>query len=147
MRTVQVEQTVYMYYDFSGKPAMLMRRVCFLVLFFQAVITGCQTQPKVSYSQDVYPILARNCIECHRPPDGKGFVKTGLNMESYETLMAGTFYGPVIVPGDSRKSILNMLIEQRADDSMRMPHNSNEPLKDHEVRLVQLWVRQGAHNN
>jgi uncharacterized membrane protein len=68
-------------------------------------------------------------------------------MQSYETLMQGTLYGPVIIPGNSRRSILNMLVEGRADISMRMPHGRDEPLTQHEIDVLRLWVEQGAQNN
>jgi hypothetical protein len=68
-------------------------------------------------------------------------------MENYESIMTGTVYGPVIVPGDSKRSILNMLVEGRADASMRMPHNEDEPLTGDELRILHLWVKQGARDN
>jgi hypothetical protein len=119
---------------------------CSLALACLLALAGCQTQP-VSFREDVYPILERNCLECHITPDGKGYLKTGLTVEDYASLMAGTRYGPVILPGDSRKSILNMLVEGRADDSMRMPHGRDKPLSDREVSILRLWVRQGAQDN
>jgi hypothetical protein len=61
--------------------------------------------------------------------------------------MQGTYYGPVIVPGDSRHSILNMLVEGRANASMRMPHGRGEPLTQQEIEVLRLWVEQGAQNN
>ena len=64
-------------------------------------------------------------------------------MESYESLMEGTIYGPVIVPGDSRHSIFNMLVEGRLDASMRTPH----PLTAKEIETLRLWGDQGAVNN
>jgi hypothetical protein len=64
-------------------------------------------------------------------------------MGSYESIMEGTVYGPVIVPGDSRHSILNMLVEGRADISMRTPH----PLTVEDIETLRLWVDQGAINN
>jgi hypothetical protein len=103
--------------------------------------------PSVSFKRDVYPVLERNCITCHRPPDGKGYQKTGLNMETYHDLMKGTLFGPVITPGDSRRSILNMLVEGRAGVSMRMPHKRDTPLTDKEIAILRLWVDQGARNN
>ena len=108
---------------------------------------GCQTYPQINFRKDVYPILKENCVDCHRPPRGKGYRKSGLNMENYESLMAGTIYGPVIVPGNSKRSILNMLVEGRADASMRMPHNEDEPLTDDEINILHLWVKQGARDN
>jgi hypothetical protein len=120
------------------------------VLFCIVLVTflaGCVSQPHISFKRDVYPILKNNCLACHKPPQGKGYLKTGLNMHSYETLMQGTRYGPVIQPGDSSHSILNMLVEGRADASMRMPHGRDEPLTQGEIEALRLWVEQGARNN
>jgi len=114
---------------------------------FIALLTGCLARQTISYHQDVYPVLETNCLECHRPPDGKGYLKTQLSMETYQSLMKGTFYGPVIVPGDSRTSILNMLVEGRADPSLRMPHQPNNPLTAQEIEILRLWVDQGARDN
>ena len=118
--------------------------VCALLVTFMA---GCTSQPQMSFQRDVYPILEYNCLACHMPPQGKGYVKTHLNMQSYDTLMQGTYYGPVIVPGDSRHSILNMLVEGRVNASMRMPHAQVEPLTQHEIEVLRLWVDQDAQNN
>lgn len=71
----------------------------------------------------------------------------GLSMESYNSLMQGTIYGSVIIPGDSRRSILNKLVEGRAGDIMRMPHNRKDPLTEDEIQALRLWVNQGALNN
>ena len=118
--------------------------VCAVLATFLA---GCASQPQVSFQRDVYPILENNCLACHMPPQGKGYVKTRLNMQSYEALMQGTRYGPVILPGDSHHSILIMLVEGRVDASMRMPHGRDEPLTPQEIEVLRLWVKQGAQNN
>jgi hypothetical protein len=111
------------------------------------LISGCGKEERmVSFQSDVRPILRSKCIECHIAPDGEGFVKTGLSMATYEDLMRGTIYGPVVVRGDSRHSILNMLVEGRADPSMRMPHE-RKPLGAEDIEILRLWVDQGALNN
>lgn len=111
------------------------------------LLAACVSPQPVSYQRDVYPVLENNCLECHTPPEGRGYIKVQLNMESYETLMQGTIYGPVIVPGDSRHSILSMLVEGRADASMRMPHMREIPLSAHEIDVLRQWIDQGARNN
>ena len=126
---------------------MPVRSACGYALSTLLFCAGCQTQPKISFRSDVFPVLEKNCLECHTPPGGEGYRKTGLNMQDYESLMAGTVYGPVVLPGDSRKSILNMLVEGRADASMRMPHNREEPLTGDEIAILRLWVQQGALDN
>lgn len=118
-----------------------------LFAFLLVFLAGCASQPRVSFQKDVYPILEDNCLACHTPPRGKGYLKTHLNMQSYETLMRGTVYGQVVLPGDSRHSILNMLVEGRAEASMRMPHERDEPLTPQEIEVLRLWVEQGAQNN
>ena len=110
-------------------------------------IVGCVTTPQISYQQDVHPIFVDKCIACHTPPNGEGYRKTGLDMESYETLMEGSIYGPAIVPGNSRKSPVNMLVEGRAGNlsgEMKIRHS---PITDHEIKTLHLWVEQGAKNN
>jgi Planctomycete cytochrome C len=117
------------------------------IVLFVLLLGGCvKEERQVSFRYDVQPILKSNCMECHIPPYGKGYLKTGLSMVTYEDLMNGTIYGPVIVRGDSRHSILNMLVEGRADPSLRMPHG-RKPLGTEEIEILRLWVDQGAANN
>ena len=110
------------------------------------VASGCATQ-QVSFQQDIVPILESRCAKCHTPPDGAGFRATGLSMVSYDALMQGTAYGPVIYAGDSRRSILNMLVEGRAGQAQRMPHNEEEALSDAQIETLKNWVNQGALDN
>ena len=111
------------------------------------MLSGCATNQVVSYQNDVSPILQEKCRQCHIPPDGVGYVRTGLSMESYDTLMRGTMFGEVIIPGDSKRSILNKLTEGRAGESMRMPHGDAEPLTPEEIEVLKEWVNQGALYN
>ena len=110
-------------------------------------VWGCQQagQPQVSYSQDVRPILEKNCLECHEE-GGSGYVASGFSMASYEDLMKGTKFGPVVKPEDSFTSALTMLVEGRADPSIQMPHGK-EPLNEEEIATLKTWVDQGAKNN
>jgi hypothetical protein len=122
--------------------AMTIELRSFGVTLFLA-LAGCETQPRISYQRDVAPIIEAKCLECHLPPKGTGYLRSGLSLESYESLMKGTIYGPVVVPGDSRHSVLNMVVEDRLNTSMRAPH----PLTAKEIEIMQLWVDQGAKNN
>jgi len=111
------------------------------------LISGCVTQREISFQSDINPILHDKCLQCHLPPDGSGYVQTGLNMQSYGTLMQGTIFGPIIIPGDSKRSVINKLIEGRAGESMRGPHGDTKKLTAEEVEDFKLWVDQGALNN
>ena len=111
------------------------------------LISGCATQREISFQRDINPILHDKCQRCHLPPNGIGYVRTGLNMQSYDTLMKGTVFGAVIIPGDSKRSVINKLIEGRAGEMMRMPHGDTNKLNKEEIEYLKLWVNQGALNN
>ena len=68
-------------------------------------------------------------------------------MKSYDSLLKGTIFGTVIIPGDSKRSVINKLTEGRAGELMRMPHGDAKKLTTEEVELLNLWVTQGALNN
>ncbi|MFO1153233.1 MAG: c-type cytochrome domain-containing protein [Rhodospirillales bacterium] len=100
---------------------------------------------QVSYKLDVQPILTARCGECHSP-GGEGYQKSGLDLTSYHGLMTGTKHGAIVIPGEPLRSNLLVLVEGRADPSLRMPH-SGPPLLKAQVQIIRDWVRQGAKDN
>ena len=128
-----------------------MRGNCLLpasvVLCAALALAGCQQSAReVSYAREVSPILDRHCKSCHMPGQA-GYVVSGFELRDYETLMKGTQYGPVVLPGDPLASVLVMLIEGRADPSLKMPHGDAKPLDPAEIETIRRWVEQGARNN
>lgn len=118
-----------------------------LVGLAAGLLYGCESaQSAVSYRKDVQPILAKHCLSCHVPGES-GYEASGLNMESYDALLKGTRFGPVVKPGDGFTSALVMLVEGRADPSISMPHGSEEGLSETEISTLKQWVDQGANNN
>jgi len=121
---------------------------CLLVASVTLLLTaGCQRAPgKVSYARDVAPILTTRCQSCHKPGQ-PGYVASGFDLQGYDSLMKGTRYGPVVLPGDPLTSALVMLIEGRADPAIKMPHAGAQPLTSEEIATIRRWVEQGAKNN
>ena len=113
---------------------MMMVASCMILL------PGCSRVP--SYTQDVRPILNANCIECHQP-GGIGYERSGLDMRTYDSLMKGTKYGPVIIPGDSYDSVLVELIEHRADPKINMPFHKISLTKS-DIDTLKTWIDKGA---
>ncbi|WP_240905684.1 c-type cytochrome domain-containing protein [Thiorhodococcus mannitoliphagus] len=109
------------------------------------MLVGCGQDPQVSFSEDVQPILQTHCAECHLK-GGAGFEASGFLIESYDSLMKGTKFGPVIVPGDSLSSSLYRLVAGEVDPSIRMPHQK-DPLTDPQIALIGSWISQGAQDN
>lgn len=116
--------------------------VCLLPL----MITGCGGEKAVSFSQDVKPVLEQNCLKCHQA-GGKGLKASGFNMETYDGLMKGTNFGPMIIAGDAEGSNMLVLMEGRADPSIRMPHGQQDPISQRDIQTIRLWIEQGAKNN
>lgn len=110
-------------------------------------LSACgRSEPVVSFARDVKPTLDKRCGECHLPGQ-PGYEASQLGFATYEELMKGTKFGPVVVPGDSLGSNLVILVEGRADPSIAMPHGDSEPLMQGEIETLKLWIEQGAANN
>lgn len=92
---------------------------------------------EVSFANDVMPIFEASCVKCH----GVESVKEGLDLRTYEGLMAGSFNGAVLTPGNADESFLvQQLIEGE------MPKRSSK-LSDQKIKLIADWVNAGAENN
>ncbi|WP_455206843.1 c-type cytochrome domain-containing protein [Kaarinaea lacus] len=112
------------------------------------LLAGCgdSSTSEVSFSKQIQPILATHCLSCHNS-EGEGYKKSGLNMETYDALMKGTKFGPVIVPGNALSSSLVLAIEGKADPAITMPHGSLQILPQTERDTIKQWIQQGAKNN
>jgi hypothetical protein len=108
--------------------------------------TGCDRERAVSFSTQVKPVLDANCLECHRQ-GGEGFEASGFSMETYEDVMIGTRYGPMVIAGDPLGSNILVLMEGRADPSISMPHGSDIRVPQADIDLIRAWIEQGAPNN
>jgi hypothetical protein len=121
-----------------------------LALFTSFLLTACddsgKDQQKISYSKQVIPILQKHCLECHVPGE-PGQQASGLDMSTHQSLMKGTRFGPVIKPGDSLSSTLVILVEGRADPSIKMPHGDRPSPSAAEIKTLRQWIDQGALNN
>ena len=103
-----------------------------------------QSSKSVSFARDVRPILDAYCLECHQ---SGGAEASGLSMVDYDALMKGTKHGPIIKPGDSLSSTLVILVEGRADKSLRMPHGDRAPLSADAIKILRRWIDDGAKKN
>ena len=129
----------------NGNPVKMWRSNITL-LTLTIILLACAHQ-QVSYERGIAPILARNCNGCHSAPNGQGYRATGLQMDSYDSIIKGTMYGSVIVPGDSRRSILNKRVEGRTGKKQCNLRSGKKAISKEEIEILKDWVDQGALNN
>lgn len=118
---------------------------CSTVLLSSAFVLVACGQKEISYKADVQPILQSYCVECHTE-NGQGYEKSGLLLTSYDGVMKGTRFGSIVKPGDALSSTMIMLVEGRADPSIKMPHGK-EAMSKEKIEVLKQWVAQGAKNN
>jgi hypothetical protein len=125
----------------------LLQYVAVLAMLLSPALAFSAPMPiEVSYKKDVGPIIHDYCLNCHEP-GGKGYEKSGLDMQTYQSLMKGTRFGTVIKPGDSFTSIMIQVVEGRVHPSIKMPYGMNGGLSKENIGVLKRWVAQGAKNN
>jgi uncharacterized membrane protein len=122
------------------------KAVCLSVvaLAVTAVLCACG-EKKVSFSQEVSPILKKHCVTCHFP--GNEFNESRLAMSTYELLMQGGVHGSPVVPGNADSSLLIKKLGLSPPFGKQMPLMSKDKLSDDEITLIARWINQGANNN
>jgi len=119
-----------------------------------AICAGCSQESsfkQVSFKNDIFPIFQERCMICHAV-GSPGCVVSGFSVETYDSLMKGTKFGPMIIAGSSADSNLLRLVKHQADPSIAMPRSQtpgepSEWLKPQQINLIETWINQGAKNN
>jgi len=91
----------------------------------------------VSFSKDVLPIFQSRCSSCHSGEQAR----KGLSLMSYESIMAGSTGGAVIIPGDANGSLLVQLVS-----GGQMPKQGPK-LTPEQIQIIIDWIMAGALNN
>jgi hypothetical protein len=103
----------------------------------------------IDFATKIWPILEKNCIECHQAPfvDENGRTKRpkgGVVFDSKDGIL-GSKKGTVVVAKKSADSLLYQSISLPADDEDRMPPpKKGGPLSKEQIELIQKWIDGGA---
>jgi len=120
-----------------------------LVLLALLAIGGCGASQhkldleRISFSQDIQPMMEKHCVVCHGESGG-------VSLASHGDIMSTERPEPIVVPGEPERSPLVQVIEEA-----KMPaiipgvHDplGGSPLSDRQLQILRNWVRQGAKNN
>src|SRR5258706_1400048 len=96
----------------------------------------------VDFEHEILPVLRSNCLACHN----RTRAKSDLILETSADLLKGGENGPVVVPGQSGKSL--MLASAAHQGKPMMPPKDNKVsavnLTSEQLGLIRLWIDQGA---
>ena len=109
-----------------------------LLIFVQRTVAQDDSQQGVNFQQEVAPIFARHCLECHGTNDPRG----GLQLTSRE---AAEFGGDTMLPVIGGTLETNEVYLRVSSDDMtyRMPKGA-PPLSASEVDTIRRWVEAGT---
>lgn len=92
------------------------------------------------YGVRIQPIFTRNCLTCHSSAKRKA----GLRLDNYAAVMRGGKHGAVVKAADLRGSDLFRRITLSPADDNFMPKAGKPPLSPDQVKLIELWIAEGA---
>lgn len=122
---------------FSIVPVLQSRFICAIcVVVASSLASECFGQ-KVSFREQVQPLLANKCFACHGPDDKAR--RAGLRLDT--EVGAKEF---VIDPGNADESELIARIESDDRDLVMPPPGHGKPLSPAEKKLIRDWINQGA---
>ncbi len=96
----------------------------------------------VDFEQDVRPIFAAHCLECHGPKKQR----SDFRVDVKRIVFAGGAGGePSVVPGKSAESPLIRFVAGLEEDMQMPPSGKGDPLTAEQIGILRAWIDQGAH--
>src|SRR5690606_9362543 len=91
------------------------------------------------FEEEVRPILARRCYECHSSEADS--LEGELKLDGRAGMLTGGYHGPVLVPNQPDASLLIKAVEY-LDPDLQMP--PDEKLTEAEIATLREWIERGA---
>ena len=106
--------------------------------FLGGILVCCaQEEPSsISFSRQVAPVLASNCVTCHGP----GQQQSQLDLSTRASILKGGQKGPALIPGDAVNSVLYRRITGQQQPAMPL----GGKLTDAEIAILKKWIDAGA---
>jgi WD40 repeat protein len=111
-------------------------------LFMFAPAVCAQPVHRPNYDDDVKPIFARYCFQCHSAAG----MRAGLNLESYSGVLKGGGSGDVVMAGRPASSLLYKAVAHEGDGVPRMPLGGAKT-PDALIAIIRDWIQQGLLEN
>jgi mono/diheme cytochrome c family protein len=115
-------------------------RMPLVILLSWIVADAARADAPVDYTEEVKPLLARQCVSCH----GAVKPRAGLRLDTAAALLRGNKNGPAIVPGHSEESgLIDALLGEGAGERMPL---KRPPLSARQIATLRAWIDQGARS-
>ena len=111
-------------------------RLSFLI--FLGLLGSVFAESKVSFNDQILPILSDKCFHCHGPDEKNR--EADLRLDTFE----GAVEGKALVPGRPDKSEMITRIHTNDEDDIMPPEDSSLKLTDKEKALLSQWIKEGA---
>ncbi|WP_414662907.1 DUF1553 domain-containing protein [Horticoccus sp. 23ND18S-11] len=108
-----------------------------------AAVTAAAGAPaRLSFNDDIQPILSEHCFHCHGPDAGSR--KGKLRLDRAEFAFLPRTGGAALVKGDPAASLLlERVLATDADDIMPPPE-AHKPLSPEKIARLRQWIQEGA---
>ena len=94
-----------------------------------------------SFAQQIAPLLKDRCSYCHNPKTLLG----GWDSSTYKSVTTTGTHGPVVVPGDTKNSLLAQKVFGTQMEGDVMPPGGL--MSEDDIRLILDWIAAGAPDN
>jgi len=121
------------------------------ITFFAAPLTAVhaadgqtsQADTPIDFNRQIRPILSDHCFACHGPDNNtlQGGLRLDLRAAVYGTTDSGAI---AVVPSEPAASELIRRIVAADPDEVMPPPADGKPLSADQIKLLTLWVEQGA---
>jgi hypothetical protein len=114
--------------------------------------SGDKKPGAVSFKNDVFPIIEKQCLPCHAE---ENFNPSELSLDNYKLLAAGGKSGKAFIAGKSAESLLIQKLGEKPPSGDRMPLNPKKKIQEgkavwmsqEDVKTIATWIDQGAKDN
>lgn len=105
-------------------------------------VADVPVKARPSFARDILPIFQQDCVLCHGAADAHN----ELRLDSYEGVMKGTRFGPVVEPGKPELSNLMAVLQRETAPATWMPYH-RERLSPNKITNIKNWIATGAPDN
>ena len=101
-----------------------------------------QVSGKISFNQDIQPILSSNCYSCHGPDSESR--EAGLRLDTREGAIMDLGGYRAVDPGKPDESEIILRIESEDQDEVMPPPESGHVISSEQFALLREWIQTGA---